>query len=325
MIELQNDRLEIRFPDVHASARCSVRFHRTLRVPDDNPDYPLPAGLGHFPLLSVDAFNTPAAWKQHGGAFFPMYQSEAMWMSFDAGYPFAVKVAAGKINAVTGQPWTNELSTDPQDYVVLPRQPWLDGFSVSENVVRQFVASPLGDGLTAEEQITGEAVWGGLQLIFYPMKAERYRLYLDSLRREDTGIRFCLQESSADGMQMGLAPGGRIKQQIAKDSFGIDAWDITSSSRCFVHLLNSQAYQAITGRQPPTRPVTPKQYADANMPWFDYYLEGKVLPGAKTLAALDGIAAALLKKGRAMSHNKPITIAGTVDLSPSTAVREGQF
>ena len=40
----------------------------------------------------------------------PMDQSEALWIRFSARYPFAVKIAAGKINAVSGEAWTAELS-----------------------------------------------------------------------------------------------------------------------------------------------------------------------------------------------------------------------
>jgi hypothetical protein len=67
VIELVNDKLNVRFPEVHEDARCSVGFQRTLRVPDDNQDYPLPAGLGNFPVLPVDDFEVPARWKEHGG------------------------------------------------------------------------------------------------------------------------------------------------------------------------------------------------------------------------------------------------------------------
>lgn len=55
-----------------------------------------------------------------------------------------------------------------------PEQPWLDGFNVSEDFIRQFIAMPLGEGFTAEEQITGKAEHGGLQIIVYPMKHEVY-------------------------------------------------------------------------------------------------------------------------------------------------------
>ena len=79
-------------------------------------------------------------------------------------YPFVLKVAAGKINAVTGDQWTDGIHCEPQDYVVIPEQPWLDGYCVEKGVIRQFVAMPLGSGYSAEEQLTGEASVGGVQI-----------------------------------------------------------------------------------------------------------------------------------------------------------------
>ena len=186
MIELKQDRLEFSFPEVHSEAHFTVAFERTLRIPDDGHDYPLPAGLGEFPLRHVDDYSTriPASWHKHGGVMMPIHQAEALWIAFSdsyGSYPFAVKIAAGKINAVTGEEWNSELrhgtspsqqlnhqrsGNDPtQDYVVLPEQPWLDGFNVGGGRIRQFVAMPLGQGYTAEEQVTGEAEHGGLQIL----------------------------------------------------------------------------------------------------------------------------------------------------------------
>src|ERR1700678_2717605 len=55
---------------------------------------------------------------------FPMYQSEAMVLSFSrTHYPFAVKVAAGKIDAITGAAWSPQLIAETQNYLVLPTQP----------------------------------------------------------------------------------------------------------------------------------------------------------------------------------------------------------
>ena len=134
MIELRDNRLVFSFPEIHADARCSIEFQRTLRIPDDNRSYPLPPGFGTFPLCHVDDFaeKTSQNWRQHGGVFFPMYQAEAMWIYFHGSYPFAVKIAAGKVDAVTGESWKNELTKEPQDYVVIPDQPWLDGFCVQK-------------------------------------------------------------------------------------------------------------------------------------------------------------------------------------------------
>ncbi len=134
MIELKSDTLIVRFPDIHEDAILHIDFQRTLRIPDDDSDYPLPPGLGAFPMRHVDdhAARVPSSWIEHGGVMLPMYQSEAMWISFAGGngYPFALKVAAGKINAVTGETWSDGLERDPQDYMVVPNQPWLDGYCV---------------------------------------------------------------------------------------------------------------------------------------------------------------------------------------------------
>jgi hypothetical protein len=122
--------------------------------------------VGLFPVEHVDDFanKLPDTWRTHGGVFIPVYQSEALWINFSDDYPCAVKIAAGKINAVSGEPWSNGLSADPQDYAVIPEQPWLDGFNVSGDFIRQFVAMPLGEGFTAEDQIAGTAEHGALQL-----------------------------------------------------------------------------------------------------------------------------------------------------------------
>jgi hypothetical protein len=153
-----------------------IDFQRTLRIPDDGKLYALPAGFGRFPLRHVDDYQetVPAPWIERGGVLMPMYQSEALWIHFSTSYPFAVKVAAGKINAVTGELWRRDLHADRQNYLVLPEQPWLDGFAVRKGVIRQFVAMPFGAGYSVEEQITGKADTGGIQLQVFPLRAEAY-------------------------------------------------------------------------------------------------------------------------------------------------------
>ena len=41
-------------------------------------------------------------------------------------------------------------------------------------IIRQFVAMPLGGGHSVEEQVTGKADVGGLQVQVYPLRAEVY-------------------------------------------------------------------------------------------------------------------------------------------------------
>ena len=58
---------------------------------------------------------------------------------------------------------------------MIPTQPWLDGYCVEKGVIRQFVAMPLGQGYSVEEQLSGKPEWGGVQILVYPMKAEKVR------------------------------------------------------------------------------------------------------------------------------------------------------
>jgi len=339
MIELAENQLRFSFPDLHTKAECKIEFQRTLRIPDDNRSYSLPPGLGRFALNHVDDYaeKLPPHWKRHGGVFLSIYQSEALWINF-AGwgdYPCAVKIAAGKINAVSGKGWSSELSDDPQDYVVSTSQPWLDGFNVAEGLIRQFVAMPLGEGFTAEEQITDKAEHGGIQLIVYPMKKEVYweKIEKPRLEREkemEDGPRF-MRCSSLDASyyvaeEQGLAPGGLMKQKINKDEYGIDAWDQSISSRCFVHLANSVQYQQITGHLPPEKPPTAQEYTNAGLPWFDYYSDAKALQGSDTLGKLSSAAAKMVEKGKGiMPGNDPVAPTNIKVTKESGAVREGQF
>src|SRR3982074_1947370 len=104
MVTLEGDRLVFRFPAVHEDARLTVTFQRTLRIPDDDRHYPLPPGLGAFPLRHIDDYRRrlPKAGVELGGERIAIPQSKAMWIFFGSHYPLAVKVATGKVSAITG-------------------------------------------------------------------------------------------------------------------------------------------------------------------------------------------------------------------------------
>ncbi len=311
MIELKDDALEFSFPEVHPEARLRVEFQRTLRIPDDGKTHALPPGLGRFPLRHVDdaGERVPPAWLRRGGVMLPMYQSEAMWLNFTArsDYPFALKVAAGKVNAATGEDWEDGLHRGPQDYLLVPGQPWLDGYAVEKGVIRQFVAMPLGEGYSAEEQIHGTAEFGGVQLLACPMKREAYERKVAARRLSEMGgDLMCadfatIREASASMAHpdMGLAPGGRMRQEIYEDEFELEDWDQRHRSRCFVHLTNSLVWRAITGEAPPTTPPTAREYTDAGLPWFDYYAaDRKALEGSAILAELESVLEKAAREGR---------------------------
>jgi hypothetical protein len=58
---------------VRFGERFSVSFQRTLRIPNDGKSYPMPPGLGTFPIDQVAAFadRLPDDWRQPNALFLP--------------------------------------------------------------------------------------------------------------------------------------------------------------------------------------------------------------------------------------------------------------
>ena len=297
MITLQNDRLVIRFPGFAHDAGICIDLQRTLRIPDDGRDYHLPPGLGRFPLRQIEDYDlgTSEHRKARGGIITPMFQTDALWLNFDSfgnehpNLPVAVKIGTGKINAVSGLKWSEGLSGKPQGYVVIPDQPWLDGFNVGKDTVRQFVAMPLGQGYTVEEQIDPESDVGGIQIEAIPMKKDHYKeLVAEERNQADSLMRVSCCLSAP--MDMGLGMGGSMRQKIYDDKYGLDAWDLESRQRCFVMLANARQWMSITGEEPPLSSISAEQYSEAGLPWFDYFDgDRKAIEGAKALDQIKSI------------------------------------
>ena len=277
-----------------------VRFIRTLRLPETGT-HALPPGLGEFPVRRVEDYadTVPAEWRARGGVLLPVYLREAMWLSFaGTAEPAALQVGVGKVCAVSGRPWSSRLARDPQNYVVLPRQPWLDGINSGKGTVRQFVAVPLGLGATVEGQVTGEEVWGGVQLQSFPLREEELRAWRKAERRRAKERRVMTLSAGGYGTAlpmaapapgsasaptrgsgggttsvpaMGLGVGGSMRQEVYQDDRPLKAWAEEPAGRVFVHLVTPPQWRRITGEAPPPSPVDRAAYTSAGLPWFEYY------------------------------------------------------
>jgi hypothetical protein len=262
-----------------------------------------------------------------------MWQAEACWIAFDSptGYPMAVKVAAGKINAVTGRPWSDALNHDEQDFFEVPAQPWLDGFCVTKGTVRQFVAMPLGRGYTAEEQITGASEFGGVQLLVRPLRGEIWegRKCARMSEVEEFTLLRCvtLAHRTAEPVAMGLAPGGSIRQHIAEATESPRHWaPKEAQQRCFVHLVNSAEWQRLAGSAPPTQPPSAADYTRAGLPWFDWYSDQPSVDGSTMLDELQTVLQLGYAKGeKPLPENEsfmpppPVVLKQAAPVNPGSA------
>lgn len=161
-------------------AELEIGFNRTLRLPEDGRVHDQAVRLGSIPINNIAGIAKKLEGSRNqsmmdmarkGGVFFPLYQREAMFLSFKARQDaFAVRVFVGGVNAVSGLPWNSpspqQVAT--QDYLSVPPQQFLDGISVGRDIVKQFIAMPMGSGYSVEKQVTGKETVGGMQLEIVP-------------------------------------------------------------------------------------------------------------------------------------------------------------
>lgn len=88
-----------------------------------------------------------------------------------------------------------------------------------------------------------------------PLDPRRYAQHRERFGLDDSaGVFRCATA------EMGLAPGGRMRQAIYADERPLADWDRTHPSRCFVHLASSFVWRAITGDTPPGVPPTAREW-----------------------------------------------------------------
>lgn len=257
---------------LQVGARFSLSFQRTLRIPDDGKEYPLPPGLGAFRIFRArDYIQCPEKWRKRDELFISMYQREAVWigMRSAAWKPNVVQIGLGDINAVTGMPWSNRLTGTPQNYLVCPPQPWLDGINAGEGRIRQFVAMPVGSGYTVEGQISTKTEAGGLRIAVYEPVPGRFPDEAPPV--EPDFFRGAVMSAPA----MGLGAGGTMRQKIYPDPYGLDAWQQEPLSELRIHIVNSAMFHELTNEAAPTTPISAREYTKYGLPWFDLYDDDK--------------------------------------------------
>ena len=278
---LEGRKLVVRFKKIDGEARVEFHFERTLRVPDDGETYPLPSGLGRFPMRYVadfeeqppnewadedDVIKLPAEWSHRGGVIMPVYPSEAMLIAFgEGGYPCAVKIRASGANAVSGEAWSDELSDSPGDYIVAPPQRWLDGFYIGNDRVRQFVAA---------RQTAAQTAASDIRIVVYPMKKDCFERFMADQRALQLIGPDGAQLASSDeagGEDLRLKLGGRMKEHIYADPHGFDAWDRTAPVICAVTMIEPEQWLKLTHTPPPDPPLTREEYDKSELPWYDEY------------------------------------------------------
>ena len=129
----------------------SIKQTDKREVSEDVHD--LPPDNGPFDEYKVaDYPGCPSEWSKDG-TFIPVHESQPLWFDFRGNIESACLASVQRINPATGETANIEggLSKDPlQNYLKLPDQLWLDGYS-KEGKVYQFVVVTEGQGEAVNE------------------------------------------------------------------------------------------------------------------------------------------------------------------------------
>ena len=246
-------RLEPDFAHVHAEARMSVSFVRTLRLPYDGRPSIVPSALGPLPLGRMRdlARPVPSTWRRERGALLPMYRSEAVRLIFDAPtrYPFAVKILADGLNLVSGRPWRPGLDHDRTNYLVVPGRNHLDGLPGEHGRVRQLVAAPLDPASAARGPLDDAGPVRQLQFVVTPLDPVRWTLL---------------------GPYPWRGPRGCDPTH----------WDERHTQTSFVGIVPAHRWEEVTGELVPHPPISGDLYHGAGVPWCESFRADRVVPNA---------------------------------------------
>ena len=234
--------------------------------------YPLPPGLGRFPILRVEDFVDcmPQLWRDVGGVFIPMYQREALWISFSAA---SWKPMQSPCRSVVSTP-SRENPTTPgciRNRRIISCAQTSPGWMASTPGLAQSASL----SRCRLEQVTPlNHSWERRRLAAFKSQSlsPSQEDFLISHRLSTRGP-VPMSRLQATDLTMGLGAGGSIRQKIYRDPYGVETWEPQPQARICVHIVNSLQFERITGSKPPATPIDAKSYSESSLPWFDLYDE----------------------------------------------------
>lgn len=135
----------------------TVEIVKTTVVEVNEGSHALPPHRGIFKEYKVADYFCPEEWSKDG-VFISVEEGQPMWFDLRGNEECACMVSVQRLNPVTGEPvdLKEGLTKNPkQNYLRLPEQLWLDGYS-KDGKVYQFMVTAAGKGLAVNEYVLPE-------------------------------------------------------------------------------------------------------------------------------------------------------------------------
>ncbi|KAG4435392.1 hypothetical protein IFR05_009135 [Cadophora sp. M221] len=176
----------------------NISLHRTIRVPDNpRPD------CGPFPIYSIKEYKEKL----------PNTMIGKVACSTNLCRPFAIKMYAGGVNVVSGEPVSEGLATmlrrkqrisegkSIQDYIVSGFQKWIDRVTKIDGNIMQFVATPTASGYSVGAQVAGRDSLANLQIEVMPKKRKPMCIVVRTLNWKSIPIDEVDGDTTAGGLK----------------------------------------------------------------------------------------------------------------------------
>lgn len=131
-----------------------VSLRHTKKIKIDPNSHTLPPDWGPFKEFKVADYNCPEEWSSNG-YFVPAEEGMPLWIDLRSNPQCACILSVQRFNPISNEPANLEkgLTKDPkQNYMVLPNQRWIDGYT-HDGKVYQFIVTKAGEGLSVNEYV----------------------------------------------------------------------------------------------------------------------------------------------------------------------------
>ena len=213
-----------------------LTFQRTRRLKPGDGNAAAPS-YGVAPLAGATA-------GSRADILIPVREEEAIWVGLSAvsdASPFAVRVVVREptlADAVTGEPPVDELSSDPQNYVVVPPQYAIAGIAAGSGLARQLVRDSHSDRDAP------------CQLLELTIHTATRRIRSKGRRPTPVVLHDREKEDGSPGVESPDST-GFVLQRIAADPHGITTWSPRATASILAELVAPELYTRETGQPPP--------------------------------------------------------------------------
>jgi hypothetical protein len=222
-----------------------VSFQRTIKRSSAETLSSVPRSYGASPIEVI-----PEDRRHYGHIaahmVVPVRDDAAFWLGISPVHewvPGALRVrieAPEDLDAVSGLPWSDQLRSDPQNYIVSPPQRSLLGLRVPSGKVRQFVRA--GRSATSMEcrQVVLTALealqWERTETVSQPQTVLHGPVALDGNSEQPSG-----EQTYTSHLQ----------ETVLLDPYGRDFWNVRRAVSVRIALVNDDEFTKLTGKFPP--------------------------------------------------------------------------